>query len=355
MKNTKAILAALGGVILAAVLAAGFFAWCAVSAKTVAIEGDEDEGTDGLETVQAKADKLSRKPVYPCEQSLKEFSAARGEIVAWKDEAFALASAGDRKIEDTTDAAFKEFIVNDARRLTMLPPDATDKIVEQSFEFGPFKPYIAEGKMPESAELRNLQRKWDDVATIIELLASNGVSRVTAIEIKPAGAAAQQQSGGDEGARPRKGGRRRSGGAKAKDDQQNAGVQPASNTYLVTCKMRPVAFVKTLNAFEKSERFMSVDDFSFRLEKDTVAEGLGVEKKEDRQAGGRRGRGRGRRAQAAEEEDQQDKQKFKTITDPMGDPPFEVKLTVTVCDFKSHETAKNDAEAEKEKEEEAKQ
>ena len=344
MKNTKVILAALGGVILVAVLAAGFFTWCAISAKTAAIEGDED-GNDGLETVQAKAEKLSHKSVYPCEESLKELQAAREAVTAWKDEALALASAGDRAISDTTDAAFKEFIVGDARRLTQLPADLPDKIVEQTFEFGPFKPYIAEGKMPERDELKALQRKWDDVATIIETLASNGVSRVTAIEIK-APNADKQQGGGE--ARPRKEKRSRKQGAKA---EAPTGVQPVAYTYLVTCKMRPVAFVKTLNAFEKSKRFMTIDDFSFRHDKDVIAEAFGAEKKDDSQsAGGRRGR-RGRRAQqeVAEAEDS-DKPKFKTITDPMADPPFEVKLTVTVYDFKSLEVEKKEEAKEDEEE-----
>ncbi|MCR5753083.1 MAG: Amuc_1100 family pilus-like protein [Kiritimatiellae bacterium] len=345
MKNTKVILAALGGIILVAVLGAGFFAWCEISAKTAAIEGDED-GNDGLETVQAKADKLSRKSVYPCDESLKQLKESRETVTAWRDEAFALASAGDRAVSETTDAAFKEFIVGDARRLTLLPEDSPEKIVEANFEFGPFKPYIAEGKMPERDELKTLQRKWDDVATIIETLASNGVSRVTAIEIKAPGAAGAAKGEGEEQPRARKG---RSGKRQQAKSDAPVGVQPDSYTYLVTCQMRPAAFVKTLNALEKSQRFMTVDDFSFRHDKDVIAEAFGAEKKDDSQsAGGRRGR-RGRRShQVVAEAEDADKPKFKTITDPMADPPFEVKLTVTVYDFKSLEGEKKEGDKEEE-------
>ena len=143
--------------------------------------------------------------------------------------------------------------------------------------------------------------------------------------------------------------RSRKQGSKA---EAPAGVQPVAYTYLVTCKMRPVAFVKTLNAFEKSKRFMTIDDFSFRHDKDVIAEAFGAEKKDDSQsAGGRRGRRGGRRAQqvVAEAEDN-DKPKFKTITDPMADPPFEVKLTVTVYDFKSLEVEKKEETKEDEEE-----
>ena len=66
MNKSKIALAATGGMTLIASLAAGFFLLKAFNAKTAALEGDMEEGIDGLGTVMQKATSLSRKPVYPC-------------------------------------------------------------------------------------------------------------------------------------------------------------------------------------------------------------------------------------------------------------------------------------------------
>ena len=71
MNKNRLILAVIGGVIAVAVLVAAFLVWQAHSAKVAAREGDEEEGTDGLETVVNRAQTLSRKPIYPCAESVK--------------------------------------------------------------------------------------------------------------------------------------------------------------------------------------------------------------------------------------------------------------------------------------------
>ena len=271
MNKTKTILAAVGGVTLAAVAGAGFFAWSAASARTATLEGDES--TDGLETVREKAERLMAKPIFPSAESVRALTEARDAVNAWKEEAFGLASRGDRRLAPTTDAAFKEFIVSDARRLQALPAGADKKTLAATFDFGPFKPYISEGKMPEQAELKELQRKWDDVSTLIEMLSEAGVDEVTGVELKAPETPKEDARTAKKGKKP-----------KAKAKIEPTGVQPVSHTYVITCRMRPGSLVKSLNALAAGERFTVVKDFTIRRESDTVALGLGGEKKEETSA-----------------------------------------------------------------------
>lgn len=341
MNKTKTTLAAVGGASFVAVVAAGYFAWSSYSAKTAALEGD-DEGAVGLEQVREKAERLSRKPVYPGAESVKALTEAREALAAWKDEAFSFAARGDRRIQSTTDAAFKEFIVADARRLKSLPAGREQKTLDAAFDFGPFKPYIAEGRMPEQASLKELQRKWDDVALLIETLSACGVERISGIDVK---AKAVQE---DEEEATTKKGKKRPVKKVAQPAQAAKTLDPLSYTYVVTCKAFPAAMAKTMNAMATSDRFMVVEDVIVHREKDMVAEGLGAtEKKEE--AAPATGRRRRRAAAAAAEEKAEKKAEkkdeeaplFTIVTDPATDAPFDVRLTVTVYDFRSLETNKD--------------
>lgn len=331
MSKTKITLAAVGGISGVAVLAAGVFLYLQMSARTTALEGDEE--TDGLETVQAKAERLMRQTVRPCDESVKELAASRVEILAWKDETFRFASRGDRPITELSDAAFKEFLIQDSKRLLGLPQGTTNKTLEATFEFGPFKSYISEGKMPELENLKTLQRNWDDLALIIETLSSCGIARVTAIDLAKATVSQEE-------AAPAKTNK------KAKKTKKSAepAFKPASFTYSVSCLARPAAFVKALNAFQTIERFVAVDDFSIRRGKDELAEALGGDKREEAAPTSRRGR---RRAARAEEEDEKKSEEtgILTLADPQKEQPFEVTLTLTVHDFRSlEETPKEEEE-----------
>lgn len=335
MSKTKITLAAIGGVSGVAVIAAGVFAWLQISARTAAIEGD-DEGTAGLETVQAKADSLLRQAVRPCEESVKELVAARDEIQAWREETFRAVARGDRAISNLTDAAFKEFLIQDAKRLLALPEGTTNKTLDASFEFGPFKPYIAEGKMPEADVLRKLQRNWDDFALIVETLSGCGVVRVTSLDFAKVDAATEDD-------RPAKGKKNK----KSKKTAAEPTFKPATFTYIVTCQTRAAAFVKALNAFQTIDRFVVVDDFVIRRGKDSLAEALGGDKKDEAASASRRGRRRGTARVEEVEEKKADDTGIVIITDPQRDAPFEAVLTLTIHDFKSQEEAPNGEEVEK--------
>lgn len=332
MNKSKLTLAVIGGVIGVAVLVMLFLVWNAYSAKSVALEGDEDEGVDGLETVEAKAASLSGKPVYPGKASVDAIESNRTVVVGWRDDALKLAAHGDRPIEKTTPAAFKTFIVADAKRLAALPGGVGGVLVKPEFAFGPFKDYIAGGVMPADDKLTELQRRWDDVATIVEALAKCGISELVDVQFAAPPAPEEEE--------PAKKGRK-SNARKAKAGADESRLKPVSFSYVFTFNARQAAFVKCVNALETCERFVTVDDFSFVRETDVIAQALGGgEAKSESRSTGRRGR---RRA-IEEKTEEEDKPKAGIVTDPLLDPPMKVRLTASVYDFRSCEGAEDKTE-----------
>ena len=342
MNKTKIILASIGGAIGVAVLVMAYFTWSAFAAKTAAIEGDDEEGTDGLDTVVSKAQTLSRKPVYPCAESVKAIEANQAKVAEWNEEAQRLAARGDRSYEKTTPAAFKTFIVADAKRLSTLPGAVNGALVKADFAFGPFKDYIAEGKMPSDAQLAELQRKWDDVAMVIETLAKCGIAELTDVQFKVVEAKEEQKDN------------RKGKNAKANQKKSSAKKavrkEPKPYTYVFSFTAKPSAFVKAVNAFSTCERFVTVEGFSFNRGRDVIADALGGadKKAEASQSGGRRGR-RGRRGgdetPTPQENAENAAAKNGIVTDPALDAPLASVMTLTVYDFGSLE--ENGTEEEK--------
>lgn len=341
MNKTKMILAGTGGAIGLVVLVLAFLVWQAFSAKTAAVEGDEEEGTDGLETVETRAQKFSRSPIYPCAASVTAIAKNQREVDDWRKEGLTLAARGDKAFPKTTPAQFKTDLVADAKRLMALPGGVGGKLVKPDFAFGPFKGYIAEGKMPAEAELTDLQRKWDDVATITALLATNGVVEIMDVQFATAKAAKADENKKDK---------RNVRGKRVKG--KSAQVAPASCvasvafSYVFTFAARPPALVAALNTLASSERFITVDTLFFSRPTDAIAAALGGDEKkaESSQAsGGRRGR-RGRRGAEAVStsvaENGTEKATNGLVTDPALDAPMTVTMTVTIHDFRSREEKK---------------
>lgn len=337
MNKSKLILAAVGGVMGLAVLVMAYLVWDAYSAKVAATEGDDDN--EGLETVLAKAQTLSRKPIYPCLASVKAVESNGNQIAEWKAEASKLAARGDRVYESTTPAAFKTFMVSDAKRLSALPGGVAGMLVKPDFAFGPFKDYISEGKMPSEAKLGELQRQWDDVATVVEILAQSGISELTDVQFVTKEAPKEEENTKRRGPKQRK----------VKQEEKPA-EGPVAYSYAFTFTTRPVGFVKAINALGTDLRFINVDGFSFMREKDVLSEVLGGnEKKAEQQEsrGGRRGRRRGGVMDAEQSQEDAGKLKNGIITDPLLDDPFKVVLNVTVYDFRSLEGADKSEEVKK--------
>lgn len=335
MNKTKMILIGIGGGVGLLVLVAAYFAWSAFSDRTIATEGDYDGEVTGFDSVMSEAQQLSRKKIYPCAASLREIESNRTVIVEWTKEATKLATRGDRAFPSTTPAQFKTDMVNEAQRLRALPGRVTGKLTKPDFAFGPFKEYVAGGSMPKDSELPELQRKWDDVVTVVETIAACGVAELTDIQFK---AVEEREQG--TGNRDQKKAKAKTRGQKTKDKGQRPSSDvfcPLSFSYVISFNARPAALVKVLNALVVCERFITVDALTFARPKDAVAAAFGEDEKKQEASGGRRGR-RGRRGGAeasAPESDGKDKSKNRIVTDPLLDEPMSVVLTVTVSDFNS--------------------
>ena len=328
MNKTKIILSATGGVIGVAVLAMAYLVWSAMSAKIAANEGDDE--SEGLEAVLENANRLSHKPIYPCAASIQAVASNESRVAEWKDDAFRLAARGDRPVKSLTSAQFKTDMVAEAKRLVGLPGTVQGKIAKPDFVFGPFKEYIAEGKMPSDARLPELQRQWDDFTAIVELLSANGAAEVLDLQLRQATVAA---AGAEQEAGNKKKPSRKAKGGKTAAGADDAASKPASQSYTVVFMTKPNGFVKCLNAFETSERFFVVDGFSFTREADVVSSALGGGDKKD--ANQQTSSRRRRRAAVIKEEKTEDKPKNGIITDPLLDAPLKVELQVSTYDFKT--------------------
>lgn len=330
MNRNKLILCVIGGVLGVAVLASAFFAWNAYSDKVVAMSGDEEEGIDGLENVLDKARQFSRKSIYPCGKSVAELESNTTSVAEWKADAMKLASRGDRVYKPVSAAQFKTDIVAEAKRLSAMAGAVNGAFVKPGFAFGPFKDFIAEGKMPAEADLPRLQRQWDDVVTIVEILHAAGAVELVEVGHK----VAKPEAEVEEPVRGKK--------AKKKMQKKSAKEEPAANpacatyAYTIAFRAKPAAFVKAINALATDERFITVESISFnRGPTDSIAAALGADKKGGSESGAASSRRRGRRAAVLVEESKADESKNGIITDPILDDPLVVTLTLSVADFGS--------------------
>lgn len=339
MSKTKITLAAIGGASALAVLGAVVFAFIAFDSKSTC----EEE----LEETIDEARKYLRQEIPPCAESKAAIDESCDQVKTWREEAFKIAARGDKPIAPMSVAQFKEFMISESHRIGALPQSSTNKIVDASFEFGPFKPYISDGKMPEEAELLPLQRKFDDCVLVLETLAASGVNRVKSFDLDDRGAAPKAEATESTGrARGRKG----KAQPKKAQQQESETFKPATHTYRVICSTTPAAFVKALNAFATMERYVVVDNFTLALERDAIAIALGgAEAKKDEGGSSRRSR---RRAAVVEEETPAEEgaeaPKVTPVTDPATDAVFEAVLTISVHDFKTLEA--NESQAAKEEE-----
>ena len=338
MSKNRMILAAVGGVIAVATVVAAAFAYLAYAAKVAAVEGDDE--TEGLESVVEKARRLSTAPVYPCQASVKEIEENAEKVAEWLSAMRKAAAAGDRAFEKTSPAAFKTFIVRDAKRLAALPGGVDGVIAAADFAFGPFKNFIAGGDMPAEKQVPELQRRWDDVATVVETLSACGVRELKDVQFKAEDDAAKKAAE-EANAKPRKGARR----------QQRKGAAPSASqspsaaySYVFSFTARAPAIVKVVNAFATCERFVTVDELHFRRDRDAMAEALGGEanKKNEAQAQSGRRRRRGGGGSPTAEAAEAPKVPDGIVTDPVLAEPFTVTMTVTVHDFRSLEESDKD-------------
>lgn len=326
MNKNKIVMASIGGVCLLASLALAYLAYEQMD-ETCTMRED-------LESTRESIEKSIKAAVKPTAAAVEAVEANRKAYEEWTAEAKRLAGRGDKQFAPTTDAAFKTFMLNEAKRMSAFAGGNNGKLVKEDFDFG-FKKFIVEGAMPQAAELPTLQRQWDDVTTVVTALAEAGIYELVSLVLKDDGAPAPEAAQADTG----RGNRRRGGGQNRGAKAAEAEEKPYDVTAMeVRFTTRPSGLVKALNTLAKSERFCVVENFQFKRTKDDLREALGESKNAaDGSAGARVGR-RGRRAAAETEEsggEDDSAKKGTLVTDPSTASLLEASMTVKVFDFRT--------------------
>ena len=328
MNKTRIILASTGGVIAVGVLAAAYFLWSAFSAKTAAFEGDDEN--DGLETVVGQVAALMNKKPSPSKANEKKLLSNKEAYEAWYRNVRSVAAAGDWLADgDCTPAQFKEIIGRDAKALSDPAKKDPAAIVAPDFAFGPFKEYLAD-KMPSKDALPRLQRQWYDITSLIQLLATNGVSRLTDFQIVERKAPAAEAE--------TKGKSKMKSKSKAKAEDGVEELEPSIETYQLSFQAKPAALAAVIRTLSFQKRFTVVDSFGFTRERDVIAEAFGGgDKKEGTASGSGRGRNRRKSSSEADKSAEKKPENKGVVFDPETDSTLSANLTVSVYDFRTLE------------------
>jgi len=332
MNKTRIILAATGGALGLAVLVLAVLTYLAFAARTAAFEGGEDG--DGLEGTVSKVAQLMAKKPYPSDDNKKRLDANRQIVENWCASVRKEVSRGDWcAAAGCTPAQFKEKIATDVKGILALKGPANESVVKPDFGFGPFKDYLAD-KMPSVDQLPKLQRQWFDLTALVDLLATNGVSQITDIQVvdREAEAAKAEQANGDKG----KKGKTKSKAKKSTKDKGSR--EPSVETYRLSFVATPDVFTEVVCTLSFQDRFTVVENFGFVRQRDAISESLGGggEKAKRKEEGGRRGRRRQAQEVTKTEENEGEK-KNAIVFDPAADSAVKVDLKVSVYDFRSSE------------------
>lgn len=330
MNKTKIIRISIGGVVLLGALVLAYLIWSAWEAKSENAEALEFavDGVCGLAAgVELKSDPGAK--VYPGENGVKAVTANRERYAEWIETSRTAASVGDRRFDSTTPPAFKAKMVEDAKRLAALPGDVAGKLVKDGFGFG-FTELVHGGELPKAEDLPRLQREWNDVVLVVDLLAEAGIASVEEIAVVKAGAA---EAAVEDPKAAKKAKKKR---AKAAEEEV---APPAVTAFTIAFRSSASGLVGALNALTANDRFIITEDLRFSRGGDPIVEKLGggkIGREQDTAATGRRGR-RGRVQVQAVEETEDKRQGV--ICDPQSAPALKVSMKVSVYDFHTAEKA----------------
>lgn len=339
MNKNQITMAAIGGVALVAVLAAGYLAYSAWAEK--------GEKAEDLESAQANVRRINSSAIAPRQESVAAIDANSKLLEEWRAQVLALASAGDLAEDPAaTPESFKRKMVTEAAELAKLPGGVEGSIVRSDFDFG-FKDYILGGSMPSREQLKAVQRQWAEVGMFVKLLSRCGVREIKSIAVGAAVAATPPEE------EPKRGGRNARKNAKPEAEVR----EPATaQGYTIEFTAMPAAFVRAIDACTMVERFIVVDGFSFAKTRDTLREKLEGQDGKSEVGGGRRPRRESsrRRPLAIEAEPAQEgaeeSGKKGLVTDPELDEPLAVTLKLKTYDFGTAASAAAEPGPEAEKE-----
>lgn len=311
MNKNQIVMSAIGGV--AGLAALGFGALVYFQAdEREQIEADL-QGLVARCNAAADAQEGTVKSHRDNEKALKE----------WADGAFAYVEAMDKSKSDPNQApaAFKRQMFVSAQELMKLPAESEAKIIKDTFDFGErFKAYVAGDDIPPESELPALQRQWDDVMRITDILLREGAAELTGVEVVAKPAPPVQNTRG------------------AKKKQAKILYPSREETYKITFRSMQEPLVKILNSIATDDRFMSVDSLKFEQAGDPLAQMIGGGDREKNERGGKKRRNRGRASVEEEQDGEEDEVARKgLVTNPETCEPFTVEMVVTTFDFAESE------------------
>ena len=320
MSRNKLVMCVIGGVAGVLALAIGWLVYSEGDAQEA--KRTELQMQQGVIAQNAGADPKAAKAHRDNAKALDQ----------WAHDAFSKVSEMSRRDLNPGEApaAFRQRMFRKQRELMKLPEDSEHKIIKETFYFGDrFSAFIDPNTAsnPGVADMPALQREWDDVVHVTEILLRSGVTELTAVTVVVPPKV-------EEDKKPRRGAR-----ATTKKAAENPYPSTEKN-YEFTFLARPEALVKTLNAVTSDkERFMSIDALTFEQADDPLRKILGEgdnDKKKNANAGGRRGRGNGGRGSASPgegKEDEEDVIRKGLVTNPETAAPFTVVMKVSTIDF----------------------
>ena len=297
----------------------GYMLYDAAAERAKVEVGDEETGDPGLETAKEAFMAYNRAPVFPSQGSIDAVKSNAAQYVAWYADARALAARGDyaEPAVPEDNSAFKDRLKEEVDRLAKLPGGVEGHIAGGDCRFG-FEKYLGEnGILPDQKDVPLLARQLASISRVVDIFAEAGVFEVQSVQRPDMKAASDDRSE-----------KKSKGNAKGAKDA----AEPSETCleYKFAVRARPAALVKVFNTLASSDRFVSVDSFSFAKETDTLMEKL--------EGGERKGRdGMKNRARPLPGGDKSAKDsgeaKKGLVTDPSLDIPFTVSMAVTVFDF----------------------
>ena len=321
MTKQQKLGACFGGAVGVIALALGWFLYSAYAEHQAAVEGDPEEGMEGLVGAKEKnAGYYATSNPFPSDGAIALVKSNEVAYAAWKADALDLASRGDcppvpPRLGGTV---FKNLLFEQVTRMKKLPGGAMGRICTPTFLFG-FDQYLSEsGRTPEKADLPRLYVQLTTITNVVDILAKSGVLEVRAFERL----AAKEES--DEGNARNARQRNKPKGKGTKGEVEDGA--PKRYDYRLEYTARASAFVKVLNGFAKSPRFYVVSDFGFEREGDSLKARL------DRSPSAQGGpKARGGWGRDREKKEQEVESGF--VTNPETDSPFLVHMKLSVYDF----------------------
>lgn len=319
-----------GGVFVLCALVLGWFLYSAYSDRTIAEEGDPEEGTEGLLSAKEKYRKFySQSNPFPSKKAIENVKLNGHNYADWKKAAREEAARGDCPPVPSglATTVFKQNLYNQVTKMQKLPGGVAGRICAPTFTFG-FDKYLGEnGVTPEAADIPKLYAQLAAITNVVDLFAQSGVLEVRLLERLEN---KEDDDAGQSNSRPRKKAKK---GKSDKGGEPDGPPPPKRYDYRIDYTVRPSAFVMVLNGLAKSQRFYVVNDFSFEHEGESLKARLDRVYSPDG-AGADGSSSRGRRRRGGNDQDNKESEMLGgVVTNPATDKPILVHMKLSVYDF----------------------